>query len=666
VSTPVLIVDDSQTVRMDLTELLGAADLPARACATLAEAREALARDRFDLVLLDVLLPDGDGIELLQEIRATPAAHGTAVMLLSTEAEIRDRIRGLTTGADEYVGKPYDPTYVVARARELALRGGGRAASDRRTVLLVDDSATFRQALTHTLEQASYRVLVAGSGEEGLRLAAAQRPTAIIVDGVLPGMDGATVIRRIRLDAALRGTPCLLLTGLEDRGAELTALDAGADAFVRKDEDIAVVIARLNAMLRSGGSGQTVNQGMASLQGRKKVLTVDDSETYLRAVAAALGTDGYDVALARSGEEALELLSVQPVDCVLLDLLMPGIGGRETCQRIKNAPGMRDIPVVMLTAVDDHEAMIQCLGAGADDYISKSSDFEVLRARVLAQIRRRQFEEENRLIREQLLRAELESALARTAQKVAEARATLVQELEAANAELDSFSYSVAHDLRSPLRSIDGFSLALMEDCADKLDDQGREYLGHIRESAQQMALLIDDMLALSRVTRSSLKLEQVDLSELARRVAAGLRRSQPERDVEFAIEEGLVVVADANLLTAVLENLIGNAWKYSSKRAGARIEVGGTRHNGVPAYFVRDNGAGFDMAYASKLFGVFQRLHTAREFEGTGIGLATVQRIIRRHGGQVWATGKVNEGATFTFTLSGAPGRNSHVGANP
>jgi light-regulated signal transduction histidine kinase (bacteriophytochrome) len=224
----------------------------------------------------------------------------------------------------------------------------------------------------------------------------------------------------------------------------------------------------------------------------------------------------------------------------------------------------------------------------------------------------------------------------------------------------------VAHDLRSPLRSIDGFSLALMEDCADKLDDQGREYLGYIRESAQQMARLIDDMLALSRVTRSSLKLGQVDLSELARGVAARLRRSQPEREVEFGIEEGLVVVADANLLTIMLENLIGNAWKYSSKRTGARIEVGATEHDGVPAYFVRDNGAGFDMAYAAKLFGVFQRLHTSREFEGTGIGLATVQRIVRRHGGHVWATGKVDEGATFTFTLSGAPARNSRIGANP
>jgi len=657
----VLIVDDSQTVRMSLADLLAAADLPTRTCATMREARDALARERFSLVLLDVLLPDGDGIELLQEIRATPAAKDTAVMLLSTEAEVRDRVRGLTTGADEYVGKPYDPSYVVARARELALRGESSRGSDQTTVLIVDDSVTFREELKAALEREAYRVLVAASGEEGLRMAADMRPAAIIVDGVLPGMDGATVIRRIRLDAVLRGLPCLLLTGLEDRNAEVAALDAGADAFVRKEEEIAVVIAKLSAMLRAAGP-QVARLGMASLQGPKKVLAVDDSETYLRAVAEALRADGYDVVLARSGEEALELLSVQPVDCVLLDLIMPGIGGRETCQRVKSAPSMRDIPIVMLTAVEDRAAMIQGLGAGADDYIAKSSEFDLLRARVLAQIRRKQFEDENRLIREQLLRAELESMEARTAQRVAEARAALVDELEAANAELDSFSYSVAHDLRAPLRSIDGFSLALLEDYAPALDEQGREYLSFIRESAQQMAGLIDDLLALSRVARSDLRREKVDLTGIARGIAGRLQRSHPERRAEFVIADGLAGVGDAGLLTIVLENLIGNAWKYSGKRAQALIEVGGARTpGGHKSYFVRDNGAGFDMAYAGKLFGVFQRLHSAREFEGTGIGLATVHRIIRRHGGHVWAEGKVDHGATFSFTLTGGRGASAN-----
>ena len=651
-SGKILVVDDSVTVRMNLMEILTAAALPAEACATLAQARDALAQKRFSLVILDVLLPDGDGVELLKEIRATPAAEGTAVMLLSTEAEIHDRIRGLTTGADEYVGKPYDPCYVVARARELLCREEVAGIPAQETILLIDDSVTFRETLKAALEEAFYRVLVAGSGEDGLRVAADLRPTAIIVDGVLPGIDGATVIRRIRLDAALRGLPCLLLTGSEDRGDEIRALDAGADAFVRKGDNIALILARLSAMLRSAGA-QAPKRGTASLLGPKKILAVDDSETHLQEIAEALRADGYEMVLARSGEEALQLLAAQPVDCILLDLLMPGIGGQETCRRVKSTPVMRDIPIVMLTAIDDRDAMIEGLGAGADDYIAKSSDFEVLRARVLAQIRRKQFEDENRLIREHLLHAEMDAIEARTAQEIAESRAALVEQLEAKNDELESFSHAVAHDLRAPLRSIDGFGLILLEDYADKLDEDGKQYLGYVRESAQQMTRLIDDLLALSRVARGDFRRAPVDLGAIARSVAARLAQSSPERQVELVVADGLLDHGDDGLLKIVFENLLGNAWKFTSTRSQARIEVGVTDDESR-TYFVRDNGAGFDMAYASKLFGMFQRLHSATEFEGTGIGLATVQRVVRRHGGRIWAEGEIGRGATFYFTLDG------------
>jgi two-component system NtrC family sensor kinase len=651
----ILVVDDSLTVRMNLMDMLNAADLPALACATLAEARSALAEERFSLVILDVLLPDGDGIQLLEEIRATPTAAGTAVMLLSTESEIRDRIRGLTTGADEYVGKPYDPGYVVARARELVRRDATASEPDRETVLLIDDSVTFREELKAVLEDASYHVVLAGTGEEGLRLAADLRPSAVIVDGVLPGIDGATVIRRIRLDAALRGLPCLLLTGSEDRGEEVRALDAGADAFVRKDENIVLILARLSALLRSAGA-QVAKRETASLLGPKKILAVDDSETYLQGLAEALRADGYEMVLARSGEEALQLLAIQPVDCILLDVVMPGIGGQETCRRIKGVPATRDIPIVMLTAVDDRDAMIQGLGAGADDYIAKSSDFEVLRARVLAQIRRKQFEDENRLIRERLLRAELEAIEARTAREIAESRAALVEQLESKNEELESFSYSVAHDLRAPLRSIDGFGLILLEDYADKLDDDGKHYLNYVRESAQQMARLIDDLLALSRVARGEFRRTPIDLSAMVRSVTARLAQTTPGREVELVVADGLLAEGDIGLMKIAFENLLGNAWKFTSTSARARIEVGVCDDDRC-TYFVRDNGAGFDMAYASKLFGMFQRLHSAAEFEGTGIGLATVQRIVRRHGGRIWAEGAVGRGATFFFTLGGGAG---------
>lgn len=225
-------------------------------------------------------------------------------------------------------------------------------------------------------------------------------------------------------------------------------------------------------------------------------------------------------------------------------------------------------------------------------------------------------------------------------------------ELDAINKELETFSYSVSHDLRAPLRSMDGFSQALLEDYAERLDAEGRSHLQRIRTASQRMAQLIDDMLSLSRVTRSEMHLDTFDMSALAQQVVTEIGSSQPERQVEFCIEPGLVVNADRRLIRIALENLLGNAWKFTSKHPRARIELGMVDQNGERAYYVRDDGAGFDAAYAGKLFGAFQRLHGATEFPGTGIGLATVQRIIHRHGGRVWAEGAVERGATFYFTL--------------
>jgi len=225
--------------------------------------------------------------------------------------------------------------------------------------------------------------------------------------------------------------------------------------------------------------------------------------------------------------------------------------------------------------------------------------------------------------------------------------------LEALNRELEAFSYSVSHDLRAPLRSIDGFSQSLLEDYAGRLDDTGRDYLCRVRAASQRMAQLIDDLLNLSRITRAEIYREEVDLSALARSIVAELQKSQPERPVEFTIAPGLAAEGDARLLRIALENLLNNAWKFTSKHPAARIEFGAMEQEGQTVYFIRDDGAGFDMAYADKLFGAFQRLHTASEFPGTGIGLATVQRIIHRHGGCVWARGEVERGATFYFTLT-------------
>jgi len=225
-------------------------------------------------------------------------------------------------------------------------------------------------------------------------------------------------------------------------------------------------------------------------------------------------------------------------------------------------------------------------------------------------------------------------------------------ELEASNREFESFAYSVSHDLRAPLRIIDGFSKILEDDYAGRVDDEGRDALRRVRAAAQGMAEQIDDLLKLARVSRAELAREPVDLSTLARSIAGGLEAASPARSVAFDIAPGLVAWGDRAQLALLLGNLIGNAWKFTSRHSSARIEIGVAEKAGDSVYFVRDDGAGFDMADARRLFTPFQRLHGVREFPGTGIGLAIVQRVVRRHGGRAWAESAVEKGATIHFTL--------------
>jgi light-regulated signal transduction histidine kinase (bacteriophytochrome) len=338
----------------------------------------------------------------------------------------------------------------------------------------------------------------------------------------------------------------------------------------------------------------------------------------------------------------------------MVDLVMPEMDGIEVCRRIHEMGRVMDHPmiVIMLTSSETKEDMTRGLEAGADDFVGKSSDMAVLKARIRALLRRKFFQEENRRIREQLLKSDLEASQARGARELSETRAVLVDELERKNRELEAFSYSVSHDLRAPLRSIDGFSTALLEEYSSNLDAKGQHYLDRVRTGAKRMAELIDSLLQLSKVGRAELRRRRVDLSALARTVATELQRVNPDRRVQVLIPDGVVADADDRLLQVVLENLLGNAWKFTTAVAEAVIEFGGLQQSGVPTYFVRDNGAGFDMAHAGKLFTPFQRLHSEARFPGTGIGLATVHRIVDRHGGRIWAESAVERGATFLWTL--------------
>ena len=391
---PVLVVDDSLTVRMDLDEAFVGAGFEAVLAADLASARRALAERTFALVVLDVLLPDGDGLELLAELKRAPQHAATPVVLLSTEAEVQHRVRGLQTGADEYVGKPYDAAHVVARARELVRRGGGvRRDAARAPVLLVDDSVTAREALREALVAAGLDVLTAATGEEGLRIAADRRPSAIVVDGVLPGIDGPTVVRQIRGDAVLRTTPCILLTGSGTVG-ELRALEAGADAYVLKAAGHAVVLARLQALLRASSPPSVV--GAAGLLSPKRILAVARGETLLRADAERIREDGHDLVFAESVEDAGALLAVENVDGVLVDAGASPSAALAAVRALRAEQAWAEIPLLVAGAPDDHALALEAINAGADDYVPASSGAGILRARVRAQLRRRQFEDENR------------------------------------------------------------------------------------------------------------------------------------------------------------------------------------------------------------------------------------------------------------------------------
>lgn len=661
-SARVAIIDDSLTVRMDLGDAFQEAGFEPLLCASAAEARVALRSEAPDLIVLDVVLPDGDGVDLLAELRDVPHTSETPVILLSSEAEVRDRIRGITRGASAYVGKPYDAAYVVARAASL-LRRGDRAADDPLTILLIDDYLTYREAIAERLRSAGYRTLGARSGVEGLQKAALYRPDAIIVDGVMPGMDGSAVIRKIRLDPTLRSTPCLMLTALEGAATEIRALDAGADAYVQKGEDTDVVLARLAAILRAAEpSRERAHAGVAG--GVSRVLAVDDSVTYLERLAEELREDGHEVVKARSGEEALELLAVEEVDCILLDLVMPGLSGAESCQRIKASGGLRRIPLIIVTALDDPNAVVDGMNAGADDYVAKSAGFDVIKARVRAQLRRKHHEDESRRVRDEMVQKDAET---RAARDTAEARARLLarveeqnRELASLNRELQTFVYSVSHDLKQPLRSMEGFSQVLLDGYADQLDDKGRHYLQRVRAGAQRMGQLVDGLLSLSRVTQKQLSRAPLRIDVLAHRVIERLREPEPTRDVEVVIAEPIPAEGDEQLVESVLENLLGNAWKFTSGRSPARIRVATDARREV--FSVADNGAGFDMAYADKLFAPFQRLHSDKEFSGTGIGLATTQRIVHRHGGRIWAEARPGRGATFYFTLRPEESSDQHV----
>ncbi|HEY4187029.1 MAG TPA: response regulator [Polyangia bacterium] len=368
----------------------------------------------------------------------------------------------------------------------------------------------------------------------------------------------------------------------------------------------------------------------ASSPQRPSVLIVDDVEANLVALEALLESVRCEVVRASSGNEALRQLLKRQFAVMLLDVQMPEMDGFEVARYARENSATREVPIIFITAMHETpENVLRGYGSGAFDFLFKPINSDVLRSKVQVFL-------------------DLYQSQKRLKDEVEAHRGTL--------AELEAFNYSVSHDLRAPLRPLDGFSQTLLDDYADKLDERGVDYLRRIRAAAQRMGMLIEDLLELSRVGRMELRRQNVDLSALIGSIVQELRDGDPQRTVELVCAPGVHTQGDTRLLRIALENLVRNAWKFTSKLTEARLEFGAMA-GPETVYFIRDNGVGFDPTFAGKMFQPFQRMHKSVDFEGTGIGLAIVSRIIRRHEGRIWAESAPNEGATFFFTLANSTG---------
>jgi PAS domain S-box-containing protein len=495
------------------------------------------------------------------------------------------------------------------------------------TILVVNDVPDLLEMMRHLLLQSGYRVLTAIDGREGFEVAQAERPDLVISDVAMPHVDGIEMCRLIRAHSNLRMMPVLLVSAKrKDSESAVEGLAAGADDYLEAPYDPMRLIAKVAQLIERKRSAEALFK-LASI-------VESSNDAIISKTLDGIITSWNKGAERIYGYGAAEIIG-QPISTLITPELhdeLPHIIGR-----IKRGERVEHYETVRVRK-DSKRIHISLTVSPI-----KNASGEIVEASVIARdiTERKRAEEQIHRLNELL------------EQRVAE-RTT---QLQAANKELEAFSYSVSHDLRAPLRHINGFSQALLEDYADKLDEEGKGYLREVRAASQEMAQLIDDVLQLARVTRSEMRREAVNLSETARMVVAELQKREARRAVAVNIEEGLVAQGDKRLLRIMLGNLLGNAWKFTSKREQAEIAFGQERRGGETIYFVCDNGAGFDMAYVSKLFSAFQRLHTANEFEGTGIGLATVERILNRHGGRVWAESASGQGATFYFTLPDVKG---------
>ena len=575
------------------------------------------------------------------------------------------------------------------------------------TILVVEDNPTNLKLVSHLLEFEGHRMLQAVDAEAALAVVAHTRPDLILMDIALPGMDGLALTRKLKAAEETRDICIVALSAFAMKGDEEKALAAGCAGYITKPIDTRKLLGQVAAFLAP--------RAASTPREATRILVVDDNETDRKLLCAMLQAEGLETLQAADGEQALAVLGGQTIDAIISDILMPRMDGFNLSRVVNQSKRWRDLPFIFYTAsFTSAEDEAFALQTGADGFLHKPAPLKAIldalrdATRQTASPHRataepvpelvtmKQFNEhlvrslEDKNVALNQLTAELEREIVERTQAEREARGNLTladrsrrtllsviedqkeaegkvrrlnaeleqrvrdrtAELEAANQELEAFSYSVSHDLRAPLRHLTGFAELLQKNDHAKLDDRARRHLTFISESAVRMGQLIDDLLAFSRSGRMEFRKVPVNLDALVEEVIQSMHPGTQGRRIVWQIAPLPAVHADANLLRAVLTNLLANALKFTQPRDEATIQMGCTENEHEHIFFIRDNGVGFDMRYVEKLFDVFQRLHSTEEFEGTGIGLANVRRIISRHGGRNWAESVLGEGATFYFSL--------------
>jgi PAS domain S-box-containing protein len=484
---------------------------------------------------------------------------------------------------------------------------------DKPVILVVDDQLQNIELLEAYLIPQGYEIVRAASGEEALAKLSGDPIDLILLDVMMPGIDGFEVTRKVRQDVKIRLLPIILVTALRETEDRVKGIEAGCDDFISKPVNKMELLARVRSLLKV----KTYNDLMinSELRYRRLFETAQDGILILNALTGDI-TDANPFLINMLGYSKQEVLGKKLWE---IGFIKDSMAIHQAFQILQEKGYVRyeDLPLETRTG----KAMqVEFVGN-----LYTVNDHKVIQCNIRDITERKRTEEE-------LKRYAIE--------------------LEAVNKELESFSYSVSHDLRAPLRTLDGFSEAVLSDYGDKMDETGRDYLNRIRKASQAMSELIDGILKLSRITRTEMHKEKVNLSTLAQSIVEELKANQPERQSQIFIAPEIWVNGDKQLLHIFLNNLLQNAWKFSGKYPVTRIELGITEKNGEKVYYIKDNGVGFDMKYADRLFEPFQRLHSNKEFPGTGIGLATVQRVINRHGGRIWVESEIGNGATFYFTL--------------